>query len=138
MSKRVAARSDSWRCSSCGLGDGMKITGSSTVEYIEVDDHEYERTGCGTWTSRMGESMEPVYDPAELEQEYQGIVSGKLPAEFVCFPQHGRNPRKLRKVEHDSYDMLLWLDGKWRFTDNVSEDAACEWFRHGESDVYVR
>jgi len=62
----------------------------------------------------------------------------KVPDEFVCFPKHGRHARKFRKVEHDSYDMLLWLDGKWRFTDNISEDAANEWFRHSESDTYFR
>lgn len=75
---------------------------------------------------------------AHTDHVAPGNIVDKVPAEFVCFPQHGRNPRKLRKVEHDSYDMLLWLDGKWRFTDNVSEDTASEWFRHSESDVYVR
>jgi hypothetical protein len=67
-----------------------------------------------------------------------GSIVDKVPVEFVCFPEHGRNPRKFRKVEHDSYDMLLWLDGKWRFTDNISEDYASDWFRHSDCDVYVR
>ena len=67
-----------------------------------------------------------------------GRIVDKVPVEFVCFSQHGRNPRKLRKVEHDSYDMLLWLDGKWRFTDNISEEAANEWFRDSQSEIYVR
>ena len=56
----------------------MKITGKSTVEHIESDDNDYERTGCGTWTIRMGESMEPVYDAADLEREYQEVTASLL------------------------------------------------------------
>lgn len=55
----------------------MKITGSSNVEYIEVDGQDYERTEHGTWSVRMGESIEPVYDQAELEEEYAKIKPPK-------------------------------------------------------------
>lgn len=112
----------------------MKITGSSTVEYIEVDDHDYERTRHGTWAIRMGESMEPVYDPADLEQEYQRIVSGKLPAEFVCFSRDYR-PRKFKRSDlGDSYNCWIW-NREWVWYDDVSEDTARS--QYNESEVFA-
>jgi len=76
----------------------MKVTGSSTVEYIEVEGHDYERTGCGTWTVRMGESMEPVYDPADLERQYHEIAKIALPCIVTASPGVGRYFGKSKKI----------------------------------------
>jgi hypothetical protein len=61
----------------------------------------------------------------------------KVPAEFVCFSDHWRLPRKFCKSEGDSYDVLVWSEGRWQFHDNVGEDTANEWYRN-ECDTFVR
>ena len=67
-----------------------------------------------------------------------GSIVDRVPAEFVCFSSLGRLTRLFRKIEHDSYDVLLWTKGKWRFRDNVDESTAREWYKDSEPDVYVR
>ena len=109
----------------------MKITGSSTVEYIEVEGHDYERTGCGTWAIRMGESMEPVYDPDDLEQQYHEVASNVLPVEFVCFSKDYR-PRKFKRSDSgDSYNCWIW-NREWVWYADVSEDTAKMQFKDSE------
>ena len=66
-----------------------------------------------------------------------GNVVEKLPAEFVCFSDHWRFPRKYCKSEGDSYDVFVWSEGRWQFHDNVGEDTAKKWYRN-ESETYVR
>lgn len=65
-------------------------------------------------------------------------IVDRVPAQFVCFSSLGRLPRMFRKAEHDSYDAFVWSEGEWQFHDNVGEDTAIEWYRHSESDTYVR
>jgi hypothetical protein len=68
----------------------------------------------------------------------EGNVVDRVPSEFVCFSSLGRLPRLFRKEDHDSYDVLVWCEGKWQFHDNVGEDTARDWYSHSESQVYVR
>ena len=67
-----------------------------------------------------------------------GNIVDKVPEQFVCFSSLGRLPRMFRKLEHDNYDAFVWSEGKWQFHDNVGEDTAHEWYKHSESEVYVR
>jgi hypothetical protein len=67
-----------------------------------------------------------------------GSIVDKVPEQFVCFSSLGRLPRMFRKLEDDNYDAFVWFLGKWQFHDNVGEDTAHEWYKHSESDVYVR
>jgi hypothetical protein len=67
-----------------------------------------------------------------------GSIVDRVPEQFVCFSSLGRLPRLFRKIEHDSYDVLVWSEGKWQFHDNVGEKTAHEWYKDSESQVYVR
>lgn len=52
----------------------ISISEPQLTYYVETDHPDwpqYRRSGADCWEQLMGESWEPVYDCAELEQQFQ-------------------------------------------------------------------
>lgn len=60
----------------------MKIVKAirKVIHFVETDEKSYRdhtRYGPDSWTVRMGESDEQVYDCAELEEAFQAFLKTK-------------------------------------------------------------